>query len=134
MKFFCDNNIPPKIAKIIKIIAEPHYEVVHLEDMFPKNISDEDWMNAIKNKGFVVITGDYRITSRQHEKKALMESNLTVFILGKGLMNINIWKQASKILGAFQDVITSAKENPHSCIFEIDRNSKVVLKQKLDHD
>ncbi|MCH7674803.1 DUF5615 family PIN-like protein [candidate division KSB1 bacterium] len=84
MKFFCDNNISHRIAKALFILAQPT-EVIHLTDKFPTNTPDEEWIFKMKQEGYVIISGDSKIAKRPHQKKALIDSKLTVFFLAKGL-------------------------------------------------
>ncbi len=128
MKFFCDNNISPKLTRALGILAEPLNIVVHLQDSFPQDTIDVVWITEIKKKGYIVISGDPKIAKNPHERKALISSGLTVFFLGKGWMNLNNWKFASALFKVFPDIIILSKDNPIKSLFLIERNGKIVRK------
>lgn len=50
LTFFCDNNISTKLTRALGILAEPLNTVVHLQDSFPPETIDEEWITEIKEK------------------------------------------------------------------------------------
>jgi len=128
MRFFCDNNISPKIANALGALANPENEVTHLSKKFTPNTPDIKWISEISDDNYVILSGDPRISRRVHEKEALQDSNLTVFFLGKGWMNINIWKQAAGIIKIFPEVIRLAQLYPNKYLFSIDKRGRITQK------
>ena len=74
LTFFCDNNISTKLTRALGILAEPLNTVVHLQDSFPPETIDEEWITEIKEKGYIVISGDPKIAKNPHERKLLISS------------------------------------------------------------
>ncbi|MFQ5677242.1 MAG: hypothetical protein ACE5G1_15220 [bacterium] len=127
MKFFCDNNISYKIAKALSVLAQPTDKVIHLTEDFPADTADEEWISQITKEGYIVISGDPKIAKRAHQK-ALVDSELTVFFLAKGWMNLSFWKQASGLIKTFPEIMRLARENPSKCIFEITKGGQIIKK------
>ncbi len=106
MKFFFDNNLPPRLVRAINALEGEHGNtVVHLKDKFDQAISDEEWMNALGDEGeWVVLTHDASIKRNPHELAALEESGLTVFIFAAGWLNIGFWEQAWQLIKRWQKI------------------------------
>lgn len=109
MRFFLDNNLPPRVAKAINALLDPEDKAVHLKDLFPPDVADADWIATLsKEGGWVVISGDARITKNAHERRAWQQSRLTAFFLKKGWMNQTLWLQASRLIQWFPDIMAQA--------------------------
>ncbi len=71
MRFFLDNNLPPKLAKSLNALVEPDHQIVHLKDRFAANTTDETWMSALASESdWIIISGDIRISKNPHEVEA----------------------------------------------------------------
>ena len=89
MKFFLDNCLAIRHARALHEMVKPNHEFVHLQDKFPAETKDADWISQLGKEGdWVVISGDYRIGKSAHEREAWHQSGLTVFFLSKGWTNI----------------------------------------------
>jgi predicted nuclease of predicted toxin-antitoxin system len=65
--FFFDNTFPPQLVKILKIL---NVDARHLQDDFPADTDDVDWLPEVGRKGWVVVTGDRKISKKPPERKA----------------------------------------------------------------
>lgn len=110
MRFFLDNCLPIRHARALNEILQPEHTVVHLQEMFPHNTKDVDWIRSLGPQGgWIIISGDYRIGKSPHEKAAWHESCLTVFFLAKGWTNITPLLQHSKLTLILEDIIDLAE-------------------------
>jgi len=58
VRFFFDNNLPPKLAKSLHVLVEPHHQVVHLKAKFAADAKDETWMLELaKEEDWVIVSG-----------------------------------------------------------------------------
>jgi PIN domain-containing protein len=106
VRFFLDNCIAPRIARALHAAVHPDNEVVHLQEKFPPDISDEDWFGKLSTEGdWIAISGDAKISRSAHEKQAWLQSRLTVFFLTKGWMNIPPFEQLSKLSHCFPQIV-----------------------------
>ena len=62
-----------------------HLVVVH-DDEFEPDARDVDWLQAVGQRGWVVLTKDARIRTNALERGALLSANVAAFILGRGDM------------------------------------------------
>lgn len=89
MRFFFDNNLPPKLAKSLHVLVEPHHQVVHLKAKFAANATDEAWMlDLAKEQDWVIVSGDLRIRKNPHEIAAWRSAGHTIFFLKPGWINL----------------------------------------------
>ena len=85
MRFFLDNCLPIRHARALNEMVKPEHTFTHLQDKFPANTADADWIRQLGREGdWIVISGDYRIGKNAHERAAWHQSGLTVFFLSKG--------------------------------------------------
>ena len=72
MRFFFDNNLPPKLAKSLHVLVEPHHQVVHLKAKFAADAKDETWMLELaKEEDWVIVSGDLRIRKKPSRNRGL---------------------------------------------------------------
>lgn len=105
MKYFFDNNISPKIPKVLREIYKDS-EFTHLQDKFPPETPDEEWIKRLSKEGdWIIVTGDNRIRRNPHEIRAWTESGLrVVFLRKKSLQSLCIKEQALWFLKRWEDV------------------------------
>jgi predicted nuclease of predicted toxin-antitoxin system len=71
VRFFFDNNLPPKLAKSLHVLVEPDHQVIHLKDRFAANTTDETWMAGLaKEQDWIIVSGDLQIRKNPHEVRA----------------------------------------------------------------
>ncbi len=77
--FFFDNNISKKIVEGLKAFGE---EVVHLQEKFPEDSADIEWLQYVGEKGLVLITRDERVRWNPAEIAAIKKFKVATFFLG----------------------------------------------------
>ena len=75
---FIDRSIPRGVAEAVKRMRE---DVIWLEDKFPHDVPDEEWLAVAGQKGWLAITHDRRIRTRPGERRAIMENGVGCFIM-----------------------------------------------------
>jgi hypothetical protein len=94
VKFFFDNCLSPNLARAIKLL-DPKYDIIHLRDKFPADVSDVEWINALASEGdWVIVSGDVRITKNPQNRAAWRQSKLTAFFFDRQWTNQSLWDQA----------------------------------------
>jgi predicted nuclease of predicted toxin-antitoxin system len=74
---FIDRSIPRGVAEAVRRMRE---DVIWLEDEFPHDVPDEEWL-AAGQRGWLVITHDRKIRTRPGERSAIMENGVGCFIM-----------------------------------------------------
>jgi predicted nuclease of predicted toxin-antitoxin system len=77
--FFFDNNVSKKIVEGLKAFGE---EVVHLQEKFPEDSADIEWLQYVGEKGLVLITRDERVRWNPAEIAAIKKFKVATFFLG----------------------------------------------------
>jgi predicted nuclease of predicted toxin-antitoxin system len=77
--FFFDNNVSKKIVEGLKAFGE---EVVHLQEKFPEDSTDIQWLRYVGENGLVLITRDERVRWNPAEIAAIKKFKVATFFLG----------------------------------------------------
>ncbi len=77
--FFFDNNVSKKIVEGLKAFGE---EVVHLQEKFPEDSADIEWLQYVGENGLVLITRDERVRWNPAEIAAIKKFKVATFFLG----------------------------------------------------
>jgi predicted nuclease of predicted toxin-antitoxin system len=75
---FIGRSIPRGVAEAVRRMRE---DVIWLEDEFPHDVPDEEWLAAAGENGWLVITHDRKIRTRPGERRAIMENGVGCFIM-----------------------------------------------------
>ena len=128
MKFFCDNNLAPKLAHGLNQMVEPEHHVFHLKDKFPGNTEDVVWMQALANeRDLVIVTADVHISRNPHEVQAWLAAGHTIFFLKPGWTDLGFWEQANKFTKCFPALIKEAERADRGSAFIVKVSGKVEL-------
>jgi hypothetical protein len=127
MRFFLDNCLAIRHARALNEMVKPEHSFTHLQDKFPPETKDEEWITKLGAEGgWNVISGDYRIGKSAHERAAWHRSGLTVFFLSKGWTNLPPLQQHSKLALILDDIVERASGARPGSGFSISVNGKIV--------
>lgn len=113
MKLALDANLFPHLAHAVhQLFIFEHGEGISIPERFGRGVADRDWIVALyKEGGWAVLTQDRKLRTRPHERRALEQSDLVVFILESGCAKESYWIKAAGVvrwlppmLDAFRDV------------------------------
>ena len=112
MKFFFDNCVSQNLVEALRCLEKRH-DLVHLRDRFPEGTPDPAWIGALGAEGgWIIISGDPRISRGKAERAAWVESGLTAFFCGDAWQNRRLMTQASELLRMWDDIVERAKKAP----------------------
>lgn len=118
MRFFLDNCISLAMARAVKELASAKgIEVIHLSDRFARDTPDPIWLSELGAEGWIIVSGDTRISKSKVERLAWHESGLTVFFLDDGWSSKNFWVQAAELVRFFPEILRVAKDHPSGAGF-----------------
>ncbi|WP_077067065.1 PIN-like domain-containing protein [Pseudorhizobium marinum] len=124
MKVLFDHNLSPRIARAIQALTVSEHEVVALKDRFPVNIKDVDLIAELSRQGgWILISGDRRITRNRAEKAAFQSSKIIGMFLSSGLYKAPVMKQAERLISLWPTIETVSKNVSGGSMFELPMKS-----------
>lgn len=120
---FFDRSMPRSIADALKAVRRD--DVMWLEDAFPHNTKDSDWLPEAGRNGWLVIARDKRIKTRPRERDAVIEHGVGLFVFNQK-HDPTKWEYF-KLLGLCLDEMERLfAETPRPFIFVIDRAGRIL--------
>jgi len=95
---FIDRSVPRGVACALKAVRD---DVAWLEDLYPHDAKDLQWLPDAGREGWLVISRDKKIRSRPGERRAILENHVGCFIIG-AKRNLTKWEYL-KLLAAMLD-------------------------------
>ncbi|MBK9522887.1 MAG: hypothetical protein IPO13_14970 [Rhodocyclaceae bacterium] len=99
-------------------------KVICHQDQFAPSAPDDEWLNVAGRNGWVVITKDKRIRSRESEKAAIVESGVLAFMVISA--NVGGNTLAEILLKSLPAIRQLALDGKKGQMYQIGRNSKPV--------
>ena len=111
MKLLIDHNLPPALARGLNALFAGEHEVVALRDKFGRsNISDEDWIEALRHEGgWAVLSGDLRIAKKRPSRSLFINANLVGFFPLPAVTALPINRFAARVLHVWPGMIDLVK-------------------------
>lgn len=101
MKFLLDENLPPRMARILNELEDesPH-QVLHLAaDLGLQGVADVDWFEKLaQDQEWVIITHDSGIRKNPHELAAWTSQGHIVLFLARGWQHQSFQEQAWRLM------------------------------------
>lgn len=121
MNFFLDNCLSPRYAQSLNVLSERDgYRVFHLQDKFPRDVKDAEWIKGLgKEGGWGIVSGDTRILKTPELRKEWAQARLTAFFLGRGWMNVPYWPQVVLLVRWWPAILEQARLVERGTGFEI---------------
>jgi hypothetical protein len=99
VKLPLDNNLSPKLARALDALSQPEHEVHHMREKFDPKTPDTKWIQQLGTEGgWVIVSGDLRISRNRDELDAWLESGLTAFFLERGWAHLEFWAKTAKLV------------------------------------
>jgi len=131
LKFFFDNNLSPYYARAIATLASPEGHLVrHLKESFDPATPDIEWIKKLAEEtGWVIISGDLRISRNALEREAWKQARLTTFFLAKAWSHHAFWDQAWRLIRWWPYITKQAGLVDPGAAFEVSANFSGKFKQ-----
>jgi PIN like domain len=125
LNFFFDNCMSPHLAEALNCLSHETslgYSITHLRDKFPLRTTDPVWLRALgAEAGWVVLTGDSRISTTPHLKVEWLRSGLTAFFFQDWWSKLNRWHQASHLFKIWPDIVATSRNLPRGTGLQVNR-------------
>ncbi|HAO2891970.1 TPA: hypothetical protein IHM15_004573 [Escherichia coli] len=124
MRVLFDHNMSPRLPRSLQALFGEQYEIVALRDKFPPNIKDLELIRALSAQGgWVLISGDRRITRNKAEKSVFQSSRIIGMFLSPGLYKAPVIKQAERLIVLWPAIETTASTMKGGSMFELPMKS-----------
>lgn len=118
---FIDRSVPKGVAEALKQVRD---DVCWLEDVFEEGwIKDREWIPEIGARGWLVISKDKKIRTRQEERRAVAENNVGCFILNYK-QPLNRWEILKLVASSLDEMEEKFANTTHPFMYLIDRNGR----------
>lgn len=101
MRIFFDNCIAVRFVDALRVLTRPEdgVDLVHLRGRFPEAIIDVDWIRTLGAEGgWIIVSGDLRITRSLPERAAWRESGLPAFFFDDAWASRAFWVQFGELV------------------------------------
>ena len=128
-EFFVERSLGGKV--ILEVLREAGYIVHTHADHFAPDCPDPEWLHAVGQRGWIVLTKDARIRYRPRERATLLDARVKAFILtGKGGTGADMARTFLKAIPAIRRI---ASETPPPFIAHVWKSGEVkVMEPKPD--
>lgn len=118
---FVDRSVPKGVADALKQVRD---DVYWLEDVFEEGwIKDREWIPEIGARGWLVISKDKKIRTRQEERRAIRDNNVGCFILNYK-QPLNRWEILKLVASSLDEMEEKFANTPRPFMYLIDRNGR----------
>ena len=83
------------------------------DDHFPPDASDAEWLRAVGQRGWVVLTKDERIRRRPLERAALLDAGVRAFVLtARGMSGADMGQAFVRARGSMENLLRRRRQRP----------------------
>jgi hypothetical protein len=113
---FIDRSVPKGVAEALKQVRD---DVCWLEDVFEEGwIKDREWIPEIGARGWLVVSKDKKIRTRQEERRAAKENNVGCFILNYK-QPLNRWEILKLVASSLDEMEEEFANTPRPFMYTI---------------
>lgn len=114
------------MARALQELAKSQgVEITHLSERFKRNVPDVEWISSIGKEGWIVVSGDTRISRNPVERAAWHEAGFTVFFLDDGWSSKSFWVQAAELIRWWPIIIQTSRSCAPGSGFRLPFQGKV---------
>jgi len=109
-----------KLGEALDLAKIPY--VAH-HSLFAPDAADEDWLTAVKDNGWVILTRDKNIRYKTNEHRALVDAGLFMFVLTQG--GLSAEETARIVTQAYPQIRKVIAKSSPPAIFSLTRTAEV---------
>lgn len=119
---FIDRSIPKGVADALKAVRE---DVLWLEDRFPHDAKETEWIPDVGKEGWLVISRDKKIRTRPGERSALMEARVGAFIITQK-QDLTRWDYLKLLTRTLDDMESVFETTDRPFVFGVGRTGTLT--------
>lgn len=98
IEFFVDAGLSQKMVEGLRALG--YTNVIHVHEVFPVGVHDDEWLEYVGKNKMAVITKDKMIRKNPKEKAALIKYGIVAFYLGGD--KISIKEMSKQLINAWE--------------------------------
>ncbi len=114
---FLDRSIPKSIAEALKSVRRT--DILWLEDRFPHNAKDEDWLPVAGQEEWLVIARDKKIRTRPRERDLVRAHGVGIFIINQK-RDPSLWDYFKLMAACLDEMERLFAETPRPFMYLLD--------------
>lgn len=111
-KIYIDENLPRQLALGLHELQQPQnkrdgfeIEVLSIKDVFGEGELDQDWIPKVGKENGIVITQDFHIQTRRHEKELYREHGIGIlFINPPSKGGFAYWEMVKQLVNRWDEI------------------------------
>lgn len=124
MKVLIDENLPPALAKALAALFNGRHQIQHLRERYGPGVKDVQWIKDLHEEGgWIVISGDRRITRNKAEQRLFRSSNLIGYFLSRGLQKADTCKKMERLMALWSAIELQTTLVSGGAMFELPMKS-----------
>lgn len=121
MIFLFDNNFSPRLVRVLQALG---VDARAFRDEFQPDTKDEEYLRAIRDSEWVLLTADKHILTRRAEARALKESGVTALIFKAFWPKMCLWPQAHWLTKHWMQIDVFAESALSGTCAEVQQSGK----------
>lgn len=118
--FLVDRSLGRKY--VVEALRAAGAQVQALDDHFPQNTADVDWLAEAGKRGWIVLSKDLRMSRDSYERQLMRESDVRAFILTR--QDLTGPEMASLFVKALPGMLRKISREPKPFIYSISRTGQ----------
>ncbi|TNF20892.1 MAG: hypothetical protein EP318_09215 [Rhodobacteraceae bacterium] len=123
LTLYFDRNFGKRLPNALAKLRAPAEIRWHQGQGFPQNMPDDEWMEIVGEKDWVVLTQDIKFHLINHEIEAVRQHGIRCFYFPDG--NSGMWKTLCTFIKCHNKILELSHETQPPFIFRVHGNGSI---------
>lgn len=123
LTFYFDRNFGKRLPNALCKLKPPVAIRWHQGERFAQNMADDEWMEKVGARNWIVLTQDLKFHLIEHEIEALKQHNIRCFYFPDA--QVGMWKTLGVFMKSHERIIQLAHSHKAPFIFKVQSNGAV---------
>ncbi len=124
LTFYFDVNFGKRFPKALFSLRAPVKIEWHMNQRFPMNMPDDEWLEIVGEKGWIVFSHDRKFHKEATETAAILQHRVGCFYLPAA--NGSPWHKAHALIRNFNRIRVLAEKTTKPFIFDVKTSGRIV--------
>jgi len=121
---FFDYCLGKSLTGALRLLEPPSVEAYYFQEFFTQETPDDQWLQDIGQRGWIVITQDRKLHRSPTQLAAMKAHRVGCFYLS--CANDTKWRTFLLLAKALEELLRMAAETPRPFAFSVHRDGKVA--------